>query len=419
MTGEGAPLRARLALGLEPRLLAAACLTGAIAGGLAALYFETLSGALRLFAFFDAHAPVYVLMPAAGVLVGACYWLGHPGETDAVVDNIHVQNGRIDARALLPLIPCSLLSIAAGGSAGPEAPMVYLTGTVGSFVQKWLRVPEREVRALTFAGMSVGFASLLCAPVGSAIFALEIPHRRGMEYYEATVPALVGCLSGYAVFAALTGHGIGALWHFPGYTFARAGDLALAVLVGAVGSAAAFVLVGLIRACGAGARALRAPMWLTAALGGLVLGLLAWRWPGTRFWSEEQLQKFVVDPVLAPRALMALALAKMLAVAVTLGSGWRGGIILPCFFIGACLGKALAIVCPGLDPTLAMLCGMAAVNTGVMKVPLATLLVVTAMCGVAALPPVAAAAFTSFVLTGGVGLLRTQRSRAVEAVAPG
>ena len=149
----------RLALAFDARLLAVVCLVGILAGLLASLYFFALDAMLQLSTRLGSAVPVWALMPAAGVLVGLGWLLGEPGETDAVVDNIHVANGRIDTRANLPLVPVSLLSIAAGGSAGPEAPMVYLTGSVGTWLHRWLKLPESWVRTLTLTGMASALTS--------------------------------------------------------------------------------------------------------------------------------------------------------------------------------------------------------------------------------------------------------------------
>ncbi len=408
---------AKIILALDGKLLALSCAVGVLAGVLASGYFYALAGMLRLQERLGETVPVYLLMPAAGLLVGLSWYLGQPGETDAVVDNIHMKNGRMDTRANLPLIPVSLLSIAAGGSAGPEAPMVYLTGSVGTWLHRILKLPERYVRTLTFAGMGVGFATLFGAPVGSAIFALEIPHKRGMEYYEATVPAIAGALCGYAVFAAITGHGIGSVWHFPAYTFKDFHDLGFAAAIGVAGGVATMPFVSMIHHVKKAFQRVRAPMWVKAAVGGAILGLVAWKLPATRFWGEEQIQTALLDASPTLQLLLLLAVAKMFTIACTLASGWRGGIIIPCFFIGACLGKALSLVVPGLDPTLAMIAGMAAVNTAVMKVPLGTVLVIAAMSGIAAVPCIAAAAFAAFAVTGGVEFLETKRDRLPEHAA--
>jgi H+/Cl- antiporter ClcA len=405
----------RLVLAIDGRLLWASGVVGAAAGLIAVAYYYALMWLIEKVAWVEQRGlPVWALMPAAGAVIGLLYVLGNPGETDELVNNIHLDNGQMQLKANLPLVPISLLSIAAGGSAGPEAPMVHLTGSAGTLLHRIFKLPEQGVRALTFAGMSVGFATLFGAPVGSALFALEIPHRRGLEYYEALLPALVGCLVGYAIFSGLTHHGLGFTWTFPPYQLHHYMDLGYALVVGLACGAAAMLFVVVIRALRRvfkGMHKRGVPRVVLGALGGLALGILAWRMPLTRYWGEGQLQ--AVAPVtMTLSALLYLAGAKMLAVSTTLASGWKGGIIIPCFLIGACLGKALALVIPGLDPTLAMVCGMAAVNIAVMKVPLGTVLVVVAMSGVNAVGPVAIAAIAAFLITGGVNVIDAKQDRA-------
>ena len=59
------------------------------------------------------------------------------------------------------------------------------------------------MRVLTITGMAGGLTVLFGAPLGAALFALEILHRRGLQYYEALLPALIGSLFGYGVYVAL------------------------------------------------------------------------------------------------------------------------------------------------------------------------------------------------------------------------
>lgn len=411
-------MKARFALAMDARLLGLAALVGVLSAGIAALYFYGLEfsfwGMERLQAL--SHLPVWAFMALAGALIGAFYRLGEPGETDAVVNNIHVENGRVELQANVPLIPISLASIAAGGSAGPEAPMVHLTGSVGTWLHKRLNLPEAFIRPMTFAGMSVGFATLFGAPVGSVIFALEIPHKRGMEYYEALMPALVGGLVGHALFAVLTHHGIGTTWHLAHYELHNSRELLYAVAIGLFAGLAAMPYVWIIRGLKRLFGAMqRLPHELKGALGGLAMGLFAYYVPATRFFGEAQLEGV---EKLALKGLLILAVAKMFTVGLTLASGWRGGIIIPCFLIGACLGRAVSVVFPAIDPTLGMVCGMAAVNVAVMKVPLGTVLVLVTMTGVNAIAPIALACLASFLVTGGANVIDTKRARSeAEAVA--
>jgi H+/Cl- antiporter ClcA len=402
----------RFTLAIDFQLLMLATLVGALAAGVAVLYFYALNGAFAAVQWFEAtsHLPVWAVMTVGGALVGACYWFGHPGETDAVVDNIHVENGRIDLKANGPLIPVSLISIAMGGSAGPEAPMVHLTGSVGTWLHRRLKLPEAYLRPLTFAGMGVGFATLFGAPIGSTIFALEIPHKRGMEYFEALIPALIGGVVGYALFAGITHHGLGATWEFPAYQFRHPQDIVYAAVLGLAVAAATVPLIVAIHATKQLWRTMKVPMVVKAALGGLALGLIAYKMPDTRWFGETVVDK-IANEHQTLGYLISLAGLKMLAIAITLAAGWRGGIIIPCFLTGACLGKAASLVVPGLDPTLAMICGMAAVNVAVMKVPLGTMIVLLTMTGVDALAPLATATLVSFLVTGGLNVIDSQRAR--------
>lgn len=67
----------------------------------------------------------------------------------------------------------------------------------------------------------------------------------------------------------------------------------------------------------------------------------------------------------------------MTAISITVTGGWRGGFIIPLFFTGACIGKALAILIPGLNPALAMICTMTAMNTDVTRTPISTILLLS------------------------------------------
>ena len=86
----------------------------------------------------------------------------------------------------------------------PEAPLVQTTGTLGSWLGRQARLGRDDWRTVTITGMAAGFTVLFGAPLGGAVFALEILHRRGLEYYEALMPAVIGALCGYGTYVGLT-----------------------------------------------------------------------------------------------------------------------------------------------------------------------------------------------------------------------
>ncbi|MGN6693985.1 MAG: chloride channel protein, partial [Aquihabitans sp.] len=144
-------------------------------------------------------AHLVVLVAVGGLVTLLVKVLGTPGDVELLVDNIHVEGGRDDVRSLRSLIPVSLLCVGAGGTLGPEAPLVTTTGTLASWIGARNGLTRADRRIIAITGMAAGFTVLFAAPLGSAVFALEILHRRGLEYYEALLPAAVGSLCGYGV----------------------------------------------------------------------------------------------------------------------------------------------------------------------------------------------------------------------------
>jgi len=397
-------------VGSRPRVLGLVVVVG-LAGGLAGAAFV---GVLKLLqrglwpTHWSTAAHLVVLVAVGGAVGLLTRFLGNPGDVELLVDNIHVLGGNDTLRDLRSLLPVSLLCISSGGAMGPEAPLVQTTGAIGTWLARRWRLDVGNTRVLTITGMAAGFTVLFGAPLGSAVFALEILHRRGMEYYEALLPAVVGSLCGYGVYAAVTGLGFGPIWHFPTLAGIDGRDLLWSVAAGAVGAGVAVVftytsiaLRWVFRKAGPGLR---------PVLGGLALGALAFASPYALTFGEAQ-----VDPLLLRRALIATfaiaAAAKLAGTAVTLASGWRGGFIIPLFFIGIALGRLGHVVFPGTHEVVLMAALMAAINVGVTKTPLGSMLVVSEMTGLHLLPTTLVASIVALLLTSPVALIDSQRER--------
>jgi H+/Cl- antiporter ClcA len=146
--------------------------------------------------------------------------------------------------------------------------------------------------------------------------------------------------------------------------------------------------------------------------GGLALGALAFWSPYALTFGEAQLNAIAATKAAASTFVVAM-LAKLCGTTVTLSSGWRGGFIIPLFFMGASLGRAGHVLVPGANEVVLMAALMAAANCGVTKTPLGSTLVVAEMAGLRLLPPVLIASIVSLVLTSEVGLIHSQREREV------
>jgi H+/Cl- antiporter ClcA len=393
-------------------------------GGIAALiYYFILRFALRLVwggvygssvgAIFNsgAHRWSLVLMTSVGGLLVGCSlkWLGKPGEIAAVVDNIHFERGRIDVRQSPAMIVNSLISITAGGSAGPEAPLVQIIGSFGSWLGDRLGLSDEEVRIYTFCGMATALGAFFGAPIGGALFALEIPHRRGLEYYEALLPSCIAALVGFLVFRGALG------WEAPLYAQPALhafsyGLLFCGVLFGVVGALFGGVFAMVFHVIERLTHPFSKYPVLLATLGGALIGLSALYFPETLFWGEYQIQSLLTLTGPASHFFL-IAAVKMLTIGFTLHFGFRGGFIFPLFFIGAALGLGISIVFPAIPSVVAVLSMMAALNVAITKTPISTTVILTALSGASLLPLIALASFTSFVVASRIEVIQSQRSR--------
>ncbi len=392
--------------GLWPAVLAVG-----IGGGLIGAAYLGAMHALTGILGPDSHGGAVQLsiLVGTGALVALITrFAGASGDVELLVDNIHVLGGADDVRRLRSLIPTSLLCVSAGGAMGPEAPLVQTCGTFGTWLATRLGRPATDARILTITGMAAAFAVLFGAPLGAALFALEILHRRGLQYYEALLPSLVGSLAGYGIFLGLNSQGIGPVWEFPAIGDLHPTDLLLAVGLGLLGAAGAWAFAATVRTqrfvLG------RLPASARVVVGGLILGLLALWSPYALTFGEHQLSE-LLESHLTVAALATALIAKLLGTTVTLSSGWKGGFIIPLFFLGATAGQLLHHAFPGVDESVLMATLMVALCVGVTKTPLGTTLVVTEMAGIALLPVTIVAAVVALVATGPLAMIDSQRSR--------
>lgn len=357
------------------------------------------------------HGPVLqaIVLVSAGVLVTlGTRVLGPSGNVELLVDNIHVLGGAEGIRETRSMVPVSLVCVAAGGAMGPEAPLVQTTGTLGSWVAERFRLGRDDVRTLTITGMAAGFTVLFGAPLGGALFALEILHRRGLQYYEAVMPAVIGSLAGLGVAAVALHIGLEPVWTFPSVGEVVPTDLLWALgagIVGALGARAFTSLAGLGRSAFA-----VLPPWARPALGGVVLAALGALSPYALTFGEVQIGEIVVGR-LTLGALAIAAVAKLAGTLTTLVSGWKGGFIIPLFFLGATVGEIVHLLAPSTNEAVVVACLMVALCVGVTKTPLGSTLVVTEMAGLVLLPTTLLAAAVALVLSGRAGLIDSQRDR--------
>jgi len=323
--------------------------------------------------------------------------------TDAAVDAFHFKGGKV--KPIVPLIKAlsSAITIGSGGAAGREGPTAQISVGVGSMLAGLLRLPDEERRILVLAGMAAGLAAIFRSPLGMAIFAVEILYS-GMAFEtEALIYTVIASVVAYAVNGLFVGWS--PIFYFPQtihFTepIALIGYAALGVIAGIVGAIEPPIFYGIRDLF----RSLKVPNHIKPAIGGLLMGLLALIVPETISTGYGWVQKSMTGGYIG-WSLILLALAKILAMSLTISSGGSGGVFGPNVYIGGMVGAWVAFVMDrlipgaGLSPAAFAVVGMAAVFAGTARVPIATLIMVAEMTGgYGLIVPSMLATMTAFVV---------------------
>ena len=347
---------------------------------------DTAGGLFRL--LLDAPAWVIVLAPAAGALAaGAIVRYVSPESAGhgvlEVIEAVHTRK-QLRGRVAFWKSIAAGLTIGSGGSAGREGPVVHLGGAVAAALARSLSLPRERAVLLLACGAGAGIAASFQAPLAGALFAVEIV--LGGDFNVRGFAAIVlAC-----VMATVTSHSLlqdATVLHAAEWVQGSPLEMVLYVLLGLC---AGFVGLAYIRATDAVHhlfdRLRRVPVAVRPAIGGLLVGLLGLLAPRALGTGIESINAALAGQ-LALGVLLLTLVVKLLATALTLGSGAPGGSFFPAVFLGAMLGAAFGHVAHLIAPQIAVTpeayaaVGMGAVVAGSTSAPLTGVLMMFELTG--------------------------------------
>ena len=239
--------------------------------------------------------------------------------TDAAITAFHQKGGFVRGRVPLIKSLSAALTIGGGGAAGREGPVAQVSAGFGSILAGWLGCSPREKRMLALAGMAAGLSAIFRSPLGTAVFAVEVLYST-MEFEAgALIYTIMAAVVAYAVNGIFVG--FEPIFQLPaGLTFDRIDTLFWFAILGVVTGLAATTLPWLYYTTHRLFQRIPGPRFLAPAVGALLLGLLGLLLPqilgGGYGWMQ-----MAMDGKIAIGMLLLLAVAKMVAMSLTVATG--------------------------------------------------------------------------------------------------
>lgn len=372
-------------------------LIGGVGGMVGTLFHMGVDYAAELRA---EHPWVLYLLPVGGLVITAIYRLT---KTEGKGTNDIIRSVHFGSHIPIVLVPVIFLSTIithlCGGSAGREGAALQIGGGIGYKTGTLLRMHEKDLPLATMCGMSGVFAALFGTPLTAMLFSLEVVSV-GVLHYAGLIPCLTAALAGFWVSSAMgvppTRFTIPVLELLPVDMLRVAALAALCALV-------SIIFCRMLHALEHTAEHFLKNSWLRAAVGGAVLIALTLLL-GTDYNGAGM---DIIERALSGEAKTMAWVWKILFTAVTIGCGFKGGEVVPSFFIGAAFG-CVAGPLLGLDAGFAAGIGLICVFCGAVNCPLASVVLSVELFGAGNLLFFGMACAISYLLSGYCGLYSSQ-----------
>jgi CIC family chloride channel protein len=288
-----------------------------------------------------AIAPVRALVPAVGGLfmggLGLALVRWMPRQVIDPIEANALYGGKMSLRGSLVVVAQTLVSNGVGSSVGLEAGYTQIGAAVGSRIGRTFRVRRADLRVLVGCGAAGAIAAAFNAPLTGAFYAYELVIG---AYTLATLAPVVAA----AIAAVLAQRLI--IGEEPGIEVVLPAGLDTAsflpiIALGVICALAGIAIMRGVTLTEAAFRRSAVPIWLRPAIGGLVVGGFALVTPAVLASGHAALRNgLTANMTMAHVGL--LLLLKAAASAISIGSGFRGGLFFASLLMGAMLGKLFA-----------------------------------------------------------------------------
>lgn len=350
------------------------------------------------------------LLPLGGIIIALSYKLlgmSKDKGTNSVLVAVR-DNDELNIKTMFLVFGSTIITHLFGGSSGREGAALQIGGCLSAQLGRIIKLDEKDERIITMCGMSAGFASLFGTPLTAAIFAMEVTSV-GVMYYSSMVPCIIAALVGASVsahFGILPTHfniiAINGMEAIPQLSILNI----IKVIIIAMLCAALSVLFCIsMHKSHHYYRKFLLNKIPRAAAGGIIIVILTYI-VGTYDYNGAGME--VINRAFEGTAKQEAFILKLVFTAITLGAGFKGGEIVPVFFVGSTFGNVISKVL-NMNPSFGTGLGLVSVFCGVTNCPITSIFMSIELFGANGLMFFAVACAISYMLSGYEGLYSEQK----------
>jgi CIC family chloride channel protein len=334
-----------------------------------------ISSTQRLSAMVELSPIRTVAVPCLGGLVLGLFGLAvaryRPRRAVDPIEANALYGGRMSLNDSLIVVAQTIISNGVGASIGLEAGYTQIGSALASRFGRMFRVRRNDLRLLVGCGAAAAIGGAFNAPLTGAFYAFEL--IIGTYSLGTFAPVAVSSIVAVSIVDAISTAPFNLELQVP----SRVEALDYIPIL-ALGMVCALIAIAIMRGVTLTEELFRksgVPGWLRPMCGGLAVGMLALATPAVLSSGHGALD-VVIEAAYPLRHVTMLVVLKSIASAISIGSGFRGGLFFASLFLGALVGKgfagALALVSTAhaVSPVVCALVGMSALATAIIGGPL-------------------------------------------------
>lgn len=373
-----------------------AAIVGIITGSFTTLFLKTLdfsTNHMKQYTYYFLALPIVLFISSYLI---ETFTGSKENQDSQILETLNIRFGKIKLRMVPVKFLATIITLVGGGSAGKSGPSAQMGAGLAIGLGDIFKLNKTDKSKIVICGISAGFASILGAPIASAIFTVEVLVM-GRVLNKYLFPALISAFVAYhtVTYFGMDKYYIHSLIKVDDavYPHTYIESIFLGVIIGFV----ALLFIESLKYTEHLANKLNWYKPLKGLLGGLILIILA------LIFKNEYLGLGMDEIQLTlqgKRVILIAFLIKILFTSITLNMGGSGGIITPIIFIGVTAGSAFAQILQLDNLSLFAAIGFVALLSASANTPIAAIIMSIELFGMEIAPYAAIACIVSYIISG-------------------